>query len=98
MSPGPYQSQRLAGATGRDVAWLKYLLLCSLAGRLHAVAALDNIGLEADGSRATVKLQEQTASIAKDGASFIASPERRCARAAVLADGLVMGEDGQVSR
>jgi hypothetical protein len=64
--------------------------LLAHAGRtsLDAVAAFDDIGLEGDGSRAAVQLQEEAAGIAEDRARLIATPERRGARGAVLADRL----------
>ena len=65
-----------------------YLLASTRPTRLDAVAALDDIGLEGDGSWTAMQLQEQAAGVAEDGAGFIAAPERRGARCAVLAYGL----------
>lgn len=50
-----------------------YLLL-GTTGSLDAVAALDHVGFETDGTRATVELEEQAACIAKDGPHLVASP------------------------
>jgi hypothetical protein len=41
---------------------------------LDAIAALDDIGLERNGSRATVQLEEQTAGVAKNGTHLVATP------------------------
>lgn len=55
---------------------------------LDAIARLDHIGLERDGSWAAVKFEEEAAGIAEDGAGLIAAPERRGRGCAVLANGL----------
>jgi hypothetical protein len=65
-----------------------YLSLCAGSASLDAVAALDDIGLERDGARAAVQLQEEAAGVAEDGARLIAAPEGRRARSAILADRL----------
>jgi len=52
---------------------LTYLLL-GAGGSLDAVAALDNVRLETDGTRATMQLEEKTASIAQDRAHLVATP------------------------
>lgn len=67
-----------------------YLLAHAGSASLDAVAALDDIGLERDGSRAAVQLQEEPAGVAEDGARFIATPERSGACRAVSADRLDM--------
>lgn len=56
--------------------------------RLDAIAALDHIGLEGDGSGATVKLEEETAGIAEDAAGLVTSPQRCRRGTTVLTDGL----------
>jgi len=43
---------------------------------LDAVARLDHVGLERDGTRAAVQLEEEAAGVAEDGAGLIATPER----------------------
>lgn len=65
-----------------------YLLAAARGARLYAVAALDDVCLERDGSWAAVKLEEKAACIAEDRTGFIAAPERSGAGGAVLADGL----------
>lgn len=50
-----------------------YLALWTLTS-LHAVATFNNIGLQAYRTRPPVQLQEQTASVAKNGAQFIPPP------------------------
>jgi len=72
----------------RRLGQLVYLLLRPRARCFDAVAALDHVGLEADGSRAAVQLEKETAGVAEDGAGLIATPEGSGARAAVQADGL----------
>lgn len=62
-----------------------HLLASAGPTRLDAVAALDDIGLEGDGSWAAMQLQEQAAGVAQNGAGFITAPERCSARCAVLA-------------
>lgn len=66
-----------------------YLLAGAGRASLDAVATLDDIGLEGDGPRAAVQLQEEAAGVAEHRAGLIASPEGRRARGAVLADGLI---------
>ena len=65
-----------------------YLFASARRARLDAIPTFDDIGLEGDGPRAAVQLQEKTAGIAQNGAGLIAAPEGRGARRAVLADGL----------
>ena len=55
---------------------------------LDAIARLDHVGLERNGSWASVELEEEAAGIAEDGAGLIATPERGRRGCAVLADGL----------
>jgi hypothetical protein len=50
-----------------------YLLL-GAGSSLDAVAALDNVRLETDGTRTTMQLEEETASIAQDRAHLVATP------------------------
>jgi hypothetical protein len=50
-----------------------YLLL-GASSSLDAVAALDNVRLETDGTRTTMQLEEETASIAQDRAHLVATP------------------------
>jgi hypothetical protein len=69
-------------------ALLTYLLATAWTASLDAVAALDDIGFEADGARTAVELQKKPAGIAEDRARLIAPPERGGAGGAVLADGL----------
>ena len=63
---------------------------------LDAVAALDNISLEADRSWSTVQLEKETAGIAEDAAELVASPERSGAGSTILTDWLlgVVGKTG----
>jgi hypothetical protein len=61
-----------------------YLLARTRPASLHAVAALDDIGLERDGAWPAVQLQKQTAGVAENGARLIASPQGRSACCAVL--------------
>jgi hypothetical protein len=49
-------------------------LLLRAGGCLDTVTALDDIGLEADGTRATVQLEEKAASVAQDGTHLVATP------------------------
>ena len=67
----------------------KYLL-APWPTRLDAVAALDDIRLERDWSRTAVQLQKQSTGVAQHSARLIATPERRGARGAVLADRLLL--------
>jgi hypothetical protein len=50
-----------------------YLLL-GASSSLDAVAALDNVRLETDGTRTAMQLEEETASIAQDRAHLVATP------------------------
>jgi hypothetical protein len=63
-------------------------LLATRATGLDAVATLDDIGFEGDGPWTAVQLQKKTAGVAEDRARFIASPQRRGACRAILADRL----------
>lgn len=49
-------------------------LLLGTGGRLDTVTALDHICLETDGTRATVQLEKEAASIAQDGTHLVATP------------------------
>ena len=49
-------------------------LLLGAGSSLDAVAALDNVRLETDGTRTTMQLEEKTASIAEDRAHLVATP------------------------
>jgi hypothetical protein len=49
-------------------------LLLGTGSSLDAVATLDDIGLETDGTRTTVQLEEETTSIAQDRAHLVATP------------------------
>jgi hypothetical protein len=49
-------------------------LLLGTGSSLDAVATLDNVRLEADRTRTTVQLEEETASIAQDRAHLVATP------------------------
>lgn len=69
-----------------------YPLTSAWTAGLNAVATLDDISLERDRSRSAVQLQEEAAGIAENGARLIASPERRSACGAVLADRLIDGQ------
>jgi hypothetical protein len=51
-----------------------YLLACARPASLDAVAALDDIRLERNGSWSAVQLQKETAGVAEDGAGFITAP------------------------
>lgn len=55
---------------------------------LDAIARLDHVGLERDGSWAAVEFEEEAAGIAEDGAGLVAAPERCGGGCAVLTDGL----------
>lgn len=55
---------------------------------LDAIARLDHVGLERDGTWATVEFEEEAAGIAEDGAGLVAAPERCGGGCAVLADRL----------
>jgi hypothetical protein len=63
---------------------LPYLLACTRPASLDAIAALDDIGLERDGARSAVQLQEEPAGVAENRACLIAAPERSGACSAVL--------------
>jgi hypothetical protein len=69
-----------------------HLLACARSAGLDAVAALDDICLERDGSRSAVQLQEEAAGVAENRTCLIAAPERCCARSAVLAHRLDAGQ------
>jgi len=73
---------------GRKTALVARSLAAAGAGRLDAVAALDDVGLEGDGARPAVQLEEEAAGVAQDGARLVTAPERRGAGGAVLADRL----------
>ena len=49
-------------------------LLLGTRGSLDAVAALDDVRLETDGTRTAMQLEEETASIAKNRAHLVATP------------------------
>jgi hypothetical protein len=49
-------------------------LLLGTGSSLDAVAALDNVRLETDGTRTAMQLEEETASIAQDRAHLVATP------------------------
>lgn len=49
-------------------------LLLGAGSSLDAVAALDNVCLETDGTRTAVQLEEETTSIAQDRAHLVATP------------------------
>ena len=55
---------------------------------LDAIARLDHVGLERDGSWAAVEFEEEAAGIAEDGAGLVAAPEGCRGGCAVLANGL----------
>jgi len=55
---------------------------------LDAVARLDHVRLERDGTRAAVQFEEEAAGVAEDGAGLIAAPEGSGRGGAVLTDGL----------
>ena len=67
-----------------------YPLATAWPARLNTIAALDDIGLERDGSRPAVQLQEEAAGIAENGTRLVASPEGCGACSAVLADRLLI--------
>jgi hypothetical protein len=54
-----YQHERIRVEQSAD------LLSLTMHGRFDPIATLDHVGLEANGSRAAVKLQEEPASITK---------------------------------
>lgn len=56
-----------------------------MSGALDAVATFDHIGLEADRTRGTVKLQKETTSITKYRSDLISPPKRRSGGRAILA-------------
>jgi hypothetical protein len=74
------------------VHYTTYLSARTRPASLDAVAALDDIGLEGDGSRAAMQLQKETAGVAEHGTCLIASPKRCSARRAVLTYGLQAGQ------
>jgi hypothetical protein len=49
-------------------------LLLGTSSSLDAIATLDNVRLETDGTRTTVQLEEETTSIAQDRAHLVATP------------------------
>jgi hypothetical protein len=49
-------------------------LLLGTGSSLDAVAALDDVRLETDGTRTAMQLEEETASIAQDRAHLVATP------------------------
>lgn len=49
-------------------------LLLGAGSSLDAVAALDNVCLETDGTRTAMQLEEEAASIAQDRAHLVATP------------------------
>jgi hypothetical protein len=55
---------------------------------LHAVARLDHVGLEGDGSWAAVEFEEEAAGVAEDGSGLIAAPEGCRRGGTVLTNGL----------
>ncbi len=55
---------------------------------LDAIARLDHVGLERDGSWAAVEFEEEAAGVAEDGAGLVAAPEGCRGGCAVLANGL----------
>lgn len=57
-----------------------------------AIATLDDICLEADGSWFAVKLEKKATGIAQDGAGVIATPQRSGASFAILTYGLLPGQ------
>jgi hypothetical protein len=72
------------------LAWIYYPLASRVgAVSLGTVSRLDDIGFEADGTRPTVQLKKQAASVAEHEAIFIAAPKWRGTRRAVLANGLM---------
>ena len=64
---------------------MAYLLATARPASLDAVAALDDICLEAYRSGPAMKFQEQATGVAQHGTDLIASPERRRRRGAILA-------------
>ena len=55
---------------------------------LDAIARLDHVGLERDGSWAAMEFKEEAAGVAEDGAGLVAAPEGCRGGCAILADGL----------
>lgn len=51
-----------------------YFSLLPWCGSSYAVATLDDIGFQADGSRRAMELEEQAAGVAEDGAILVPSP------------------------
>jgi hypothetical protein len=84
---GDWVSIRVGGREAIRVG--RVLLARTLTGGLDAIPALDDIGLEADGSRAAVELQEEATGIAENRAGLVAAPERSGAGGTVLTDRLV---------
>lgn len=52
-----------------------YLAFRGLPSSFYPIATLNDIGLETDGSWATVEFQEETACVAENGAQLISAPE-----------------------
>lgn len=65
-----------------------YFFLLCLARSLDPVATLDDIRLQADGTRGAVELEEQTTGIAQDGADLVPPPQWCRRGGAVLTYGL----------
>lgn len=61
-----------------------YPLLQRLTGSLDPMATLDHICLEAYWPWRTVKFQEETAGVAKNGTELVPSPERCCRSGTIL--------------
>ena len=58
-----------------DLGFYYLLLLRQVrAHSLDSVSALDNVGLERDGARAAVELEEQAAGVAQNRAGLVAAP------------------------
>lgn len=51
-----------------------YLALRGLPGSFYPVATLDDIGLQANRSRATMEFQKEATGIAEDGAQLVSAP------------------------
>ena len=55
---------------------------------LNAIARLDHVGLEGDGTRSAMEFEEEAAGVAEDGAGLVAAPEGCRGGCTVLANGL----------
>lgn len=78
----------ISKALHTETSGFPYLSFLALCRTFDTIATFDHIGLEADGSRTAVQLEEEAASIAEDRANFIPPPQR-CRRClAILAYGL----------